>query len=82
MDSCFRRADSWLRLESQVDGSPQKLPESASLQLAAPGSFDSVVACAPTPLKMTEGKWIRAFGGQIPGAPTPLKMTEESNLVS
>ena len=40
-------------------GSSQKFPESTFLQLAAPGSFDSVVACAPTPLKMTEGKCIR-----------------------
>jgi hypothetical protein len=39
--------------------SSQKFPETTSLQLAAPGSFDSVVACAPTPLKVIEGKCIR-----------------------
>jgi hypothetical protein len=43
--------------------SSQKFPESTSSQLAAPGSFDSVVACAPTPLKMTEWECIRCCTG-------------------
>jgi hypothetical protein len=57
--NAFTAHSSTLALAIKRRRSSQKFPESTSLQLAAPGSFDSVVACAPTPLKMTEGKCIR-----------------------
>jgi hypothetical protein len=38
--------------------SSQKFPESTSLQLAAPDLSTPSVGCAPTPLKMAEGKCI------------------------
>jgi hypothetical protein len=43
-------------------GISQKLPDAAWLQSASSGSFDCVVACAPTSLKMTWGKRLFNFG--------------------
>ena len=44
-------------------GISQEFPDAPWLQSASSGSFDYVVACAPTSLKMTWGKGLSNFGG-------------------
>jgi len=42
-----------------------EFPAPAWAQPAAPGCFDCVVACAPTPLNMTGGKYAFCTTGSI-----------------